>query len=219
MDDPREPPEALPRAHTTGCATDLDPRAALLARHAPATLAAALTKDDPLGLRARVREHLDAEALLLDEGRLFLRAAARAAHGARSCPPDRDGFDAWLASLVRRAAGGLLVEDKEALECGIPPSAAWDPAAPSLLERLPIEPALARAVAVTFNRLPDGERRIFYALVIRGTSVEHCAAEMTMTPESLRAVVRDVLHRLCRLDRGAARGSVNNHVPNPRGRT
>lgn len=169
-----------------------------------------MLKNDPLELRKLARDFVDEEAVLLDEGRLFLRLAARVAHGsarqlsARHPGGGSDGLDSWLAELTRRAATSLLVEDKEALETGIPPSETWDPVSPSLLERLPIEPGLARAVAVTFNRLPLRERRIFYSLVIRGASIDECAAQTRMTPQSLRSLVRDVLHRLCRLDRGEA---------------
>ena len=213
--DPREPlspdpgttqtASSLETATSDVSTTSVDPRVALLHEREPRALLADMLKDDPFGLRKLARDYVDEEAVLLDEGRLFLRLAARVAHGSLRSPIGGSaGIDSWLAELTRRAATSLLVEDKEALETGIPPSETWDPVSPSLLERLPIEPGLARAVAVTFNRLPHRERRIFYSLVIRGTSIDECAAETRMTPQSLRSLVRDVLHRLCRLEKGEA---------------
>ena len=166
-------------------------------RH-PRELLEKLVKSDPLELRRLCREHLSSSALLLDEGRLFLRATASVAH-------DAPRFDAstpledWLRDAVAGAAERLIVEDQESYESGIPPLESWDPVSPSLLERLPIEPRLARGVAVTFNRLPIEERRVFYALVIEGESLEACAQRTGRSAPSLRESVREILNCLSQL--------------------
>jgi hypothetical protein len=156
-----------------------------------------LAEGDPLEIGARCDEHLREQALLLEPARLHLRAMARTAYAAfgYSGVPK---LDEWLASCIRNSARELLDEDLEEQRAGIP--AQDGPAAREgfLHGLLGMEPTLARAASVEFNRLPAEVRRIGWDVLVERRTLDECVGNGSGSRAAVQASLRQVLQALGR---------------------
>ena len=163
-----------------------------------------LLPGDPLGLRSICARRVRQEALLLDEGRLFLRAVARAAHGVHRYR-GRPALPIWLEAQVDAAVEDLLREDRIALgDEGSPPCSDFDPACARLLGRLPIAPGRARSIGLAFHCLPRPEREAFRALVVDGQTLKGFASQGGLEPAEALDLVESALRGLSQRDSEAA---------------
>jgi len=138
----------------------------LLQGRSPKEILSRIVAGDPLRLRARAGQRLEAQALLLDADRVFLRSLAlcsRAAVRWRGQP----GIEEWLGERIDEALQQLLEESGE------PP--APQGAFESLAAPLGLDPrALGRACA-RFHRLPFADRRAFFDFVLHARSLDELA--------------------------------------------
>jgi len=138
----------------------------LLQGRSPKEILSRIVSGDPLRLRARSGRALEAQALLLDADRVFLRALAltsRAAVRYRGLPE----IDIWLGARVDDALREVLEEGEDA------PRAAG--AFETMAAPLGLDPrALGRACA-RFHRLPFPDRRAFFDLVLHARSLDDLA--------------------------------------------
>jgi hypothetical protein len=151
--------------------------------------------DDPLELGPRCAEALRVGSWLLDHERLFLRAAARAAHrGWQSS--GRPALDAWLKSVIDDSIAELLTDDREAERSGLPLPVVSEPRYAALSGALGIEPLEARAACVRFNRLPRIVRRAFFAIFIERVPLDRYTEEAGQTMEQVEMVLGQALRAL-----------------------
>ena len=100
-----------------------------------------------------------------------------------------------------------MEEDREAERAGQPLDGGQDPRYIFLSEALGVEASLARRVAVVFNDLPPAQRRVFYAVVVQGKSLNRHVAEGNGPPDRVREDLKSALLALSLLqDPGEGRG-------------
>jgi hypothetical protein len=184
---------ATVRRHV-GVFPDADyPGRELLGVGSPAEVMTRILQGDPLEIRARCRERLEEEALLLSLHRLHLRALARAAHGApryRGSPP----LAVWLRTCIDRSIDDLLDEDRDEERSFSLTDGELEHPYAFIADLLQCEPELARSACVAFNALPREDRRTFFAIVIERTPLVRFVAQGNGPPmkvkESLRRAFR-----------------------------
>lgn len=156
---------------------------------------ARLMQDDPLALRARVAARLAEQAYLIDIDRALLRSfarTARAASGYGGDPP----LDRWLDERIDEALADLLTEDLEAERAGRELDERQAAVLTTLGRPLGLTPGELRAACVLFNRLPQGDRRAFHALVIRGRALDELARERGESASAAACAARRALDAL-----------------------
>jgi DNA-directed RNA polymerase specialized sigma24 family protein len=173
----------------------------LLQGRSPKEILSRIVSGDPLRLRARAGRGLEAQALLLDADRVFLRALAltsRAAVRYRGQPE----IEEWLGARVDDALREILEEGEEAPRpegTGISrgPDAFETMAAP-----LGLDPrTLARACA-RFHRLPFPDRRAFFDLVLHARSLDELARASGESATEIARRARRGLEALLAADDG-----------------
>jgi DNA-directed RNA polymerase specialized sigma24 family protein len=147
-------------------------------------------------LRERVARKLRDGAFLFDGDRVHLRSLARCARAASNYR-GRPELGAWLDGIVDAALADLLREDDECVRRGGAPHAmdgagdGGEPAPEStprstrknsgafaeLSLPLQLDPRALAFACHAFNRLPDGERRAFFELVVEGRTLDALAGE------------------------------------------
>jgi hypothetical protein len=144
----------------------------LLQGRSPKEILSRIVAGDPLRLRALCGRRLEAQALLLDADRVFLRAlalTARAAPRYRGQPE----IEEWLEARADEALQELLEEADEA------PGCAAGPRAPGAFETLSkpfgLDPDALRRACARFHRLPLSDRRAFFDLVLHAGSLDELA--------------------------------------------
>lgn len=210
---PKFPAQTAERSAASARSPSADPRAKRQARDARrsvdwrALFRAAdsrevltrLMHDDPLGLRARVATRLAHRAWLIDVDRVLLRSFARTARAALGYRGD-PSLDSWLDERIDEAMADLLAEDHEAERAGAPLEARHAAVLTTLGGPLGLSPGELRTACVLFNRLPHGDRRAFYALVIQARTLDELAHERS---ESASDVARGARRGLEALLHGA----------------
>ena len=149
-----------------------------------------LWEGDPLQIARRCARRISERALLLEPAQVERRARARialtasltAARGARG---DLAGAD-WIAEGVDRAIDDALDADargaaRDAVE--LPSQTDGGLLAIILCDTLGIEPASVARACAEFNALAAPTRSVFYAAVIEGESIEHCARRVAIAPD------------------------------------
>lgn len=149
-----------------------DPRRNLLVGPAPKAILQRIVKGDPLGLRAIVSERLRFRAFLCDADRVHLRALARCARFAPDLTRALD-VDAWLSEQVDVALAAIVAEDAAASSSDCAPASAFD----DLSKPLRISARAARRACVRVNALPEADRRLFVACVLRAAPAPTAQAE------------------------------------------
>lgn len=144
-----------------------------------------LADGDPLAVRPRVVEHLRAEGLFLEVGRVHLRALALCALDAARAPA-RGSLGLWIDRHVRGAARAVAKEDRAAADRARgdepggdrPPRAGAHSGGAPLLEvarRVDPDPhALLRACAA-LNVRPREERLAFQSIAVERTRIDDVA--------------------------------------------
>jgi len=145
---------------------------ALLQGRSPKEILSRIVAGDPLRLRARTGRRLEAQALLFDADRVFLRALAlcsRAAVRYRGTP----AIEEWLLARVDEAIRELSEEGEEAPR---PSGTAQAPGAfESLARPLGLDPRTLGRACARFQRLSFPERRAFFDLVLHARSLDELA--------------------------------------------
>jgi hypothetical protein len=163
----------------------------LLQGRSPKEILSRIVVGDPLRLRARVGRRLEAQALLFDADRVFLRALALTARAAVRYRGQGE-IDEWLVRRVDEALAELLEEGDEA-EC---PSGAFE----TLARPLGLDPrALGRACA-RFHRLAFPERRAFFDLVLHARSLDELAGASGESATEIARRARRALETLLATD-------------------
>ncbi|MDP6410553.1 MAG: hypothetical protein QGI46_14350 [Planctomycetota bacterium] len=149
-----------------------------------------LWEGDPLQIARRCSQRISERALLLEPARVERRARARIAlsasiAAARDARGDLAGAD-WIAEGVDRAIDDALDADargaaRDAVE--LPSQTDGGLLAIILCDTLGIEPASVARACAEFNALAAPTRSVFYAAVIEGESIEHCARRVAIAPD------------------------------------
>jgi hypothetical protein len=159
----------------------------------PAEVMIRILNGDPLEIRARCREKLEEEGLLLSLDRLHLRALARTAHDApryRGSPP----LDRWLVSCIEKSIADLLNEDRDDERSSLQPPQQAEQHYAFVAAVLQCELELARSACVAFNALSREDRRTFFAIVVQRVPLARFVAQGNGPP----AKVKDALRRAFR---------------------
>jgi len=142
-----------------------------LAAPDPAQWIERLVDGDPLELRAAIDRRLRERALLVDAGRVHLRALALLARsGAERAP--RPEPRAWIDACVERAIEDALAE---CLEVATGARAPESPSLSALGRPLGIDLRRACALLACFAGRPLAERHAFVGLVLEGSSLDELA--------------------------------------------
>ena len=128
-------------------------------------IAVRLGEGDPLGLGPIAMVRLREEGYLLSPDRVHLRLAARIAFEAAKIGDQRK-LRRWLHRGVPKVLRELLREDEEANRLGVCDAEQLQRNWAWLAKLLRIEPEIARAAAVSFNRLGKGIRTAFFDTVL-----------------------------------------------------
>ena len=168
----------------------LDPeRGGLLHGRSPREILFRIAEGDPLELGPRIEAVLDEEGLLLDSGRVHLRALAATAYAACANGPPRD-IGPWMRDRIAESVSGLLAEDREA-ERGAAPGLCCTDRSLALLQR-----RLVRRIVHDGAPLTDIAREL-------GCPLAKAKAELREAVESLeRAIGTRLADRLGGGDRG-----------------
>jgi len=146
----------------------------LLQGRSPKEILSRIVSGDPLRLRARSGRALEAQALLLDADRVFLRALAltsRAAVRYRGQPE----IEAWLGARVDEALREVLEEGEDAPRpegAGVARAAG---AFETMAAPLGLDPRTLGRACARFHRLPFPDRRAFFDLVLHARSLDELA--------------------------------------------
>ena len=123
---------------------------------------ARLADGDPLGVAARIAQHLTQQRLLMDEHRAFLRCLAFIARASQRYA-GRPGIDRWLKEQVVRGVSSL-----RSVGASGEPGARWSELAQTFgLGTEDLDRACAR-----FHALPFEARDAFFSLVLEGQAIE-----------------------------------------------
>lgn len=148
---------------------------ALLQGRSPKEILSRIVAGDPLRMRARAGRRMEAQALLLDTDRVFLRALALAARAAPRYHGQPE-LEEWLNARVDEALHEIL-EEADELTRAAAASVRRPGAFESLAPPLGLDPcAMARACA-RFHRLPFPDRRAFFDLVLHARPLDPLALE------------------------------------------
>jgi len=144
----------------------------LLQGRSPKEILSRIANGDPLRLRLRTARRLEAQALLFDTDRIFLRVlalTARAAPRYRGQPE----IEEWLAARIDEAVQQVLEEGDEPQRA--PASARAPGAFETLAAPLGLDPGAMQSACARFHRLPFPERRAFFDLVLHARSLDELA--------------------------------------------
>lgn len=174
------------------------PGSELIGSGGPHEVLARIVVGDPLGIVARARVWLDANAYLVDSNRLGLRTMAHVAHSAKRYRGKPD-LHAWIELLLERSVRELIEEDREGERKNRPIEV--DEVAPYgfLCDALGLEAQTARRACVIFNGMAEYDRRVFYATSVMGKSLHRHVSEGFGPPARAEAALQRVLRRLSSL--------------------
>ena len=164
----------------------------LLVAPSPAAVLQRIADGDPLGLGPLAQRRLLERALLLDPGRVHLRALAMCALGAGDFR-GQVGLARWLVERVDEAIDGLL-------STGCPASSR------RLSLLLGLEPADARRALAGFHAAPREQRAVFLELFVVGHSLDSVAHSRRTDLCSVARLAREALCNLLGGEPGDAPG-------------
>lgn len=167
----------------------------VLAGKSPREILARLVDGDPLELRSRCESRLRAQAILLDQHRVQMRAVA---HVARHAPSyeGSPSIDVWLAEKIRKAVQELLAEAVENAASGEIAEPPDDERLLAIAEALGMDPHVLARGCVAFNRAKYEVRTAFFGLVLDGRDPIEWCRENSSTPERARASLKSALWAL-----------------------
>lgn len=151
---------------------------------------------------------LRAQCRILDPHRLYRYNAARVAFYAMGIPK-KVHLDKWLEACIREAVKDCLVEDEQSERGTAVQVAATAQSYEIMTEFLGIDPLLARLAMLTFNRLPEPDRKLLFPVLVDGTSL----VEMANRTESNLAEVERRFERLLREVSNPIAGRIPNPAP------
>ena len=141
---------------------------------------------DPLGIQARCLARITAEAVMICENRLYLRAVARAAHDG----PRYTGepiLAHWLDERVGRAIHELLEVDRQLDRRN---GEIVDERHYRLfIDLLQVSPEVSRAMFVAFNDLPFEVRRAYLRFAKEELGAYELSQELGLTKAEFRGYV------------------------------
>ena len=193
--DESRPGDDEARGNDEGARPSEEPGNALLRGGSSREILERIFEGDPLEIEARCRERIESRAYLLDAGRLHLRAVARVARAA----PGWKGEPSLAEFIMERidySAQELIQEDREEELSGTPPADPQDPRFTLLTETLGIPIALARRACVAFNYLPERVRCAYFAVLVRGKTVNRYVAEGHGPPGRVKADIEMALQTI-----------------------
>jgi len=171
----------------------------LLAADSPRAVLERIHGGDPLALRDRVAERLEARALLLDPDRAWLRSLAYCARYARRLSSD-DELEAWLLDRVDEALLDLVREDDERMRIGAAPDAHLLADVAACAVPLGLDARHVFEACASFNRLAPAVRGAFVQLVLRGRGLDELAAasrsSATEVARRARSAMQELLARV-----------------------
>ena len=102
-------------------------------------------------------------------------------------------FDEWMEERISGVMEVLLEEDREEELKALPPEEPMEDRFRCLVETLGIEPGLSRKACNVANRLEDGVRHAFFAMIVERKSVDEFASEYGETRERAKTLVHRAL--------------------------
>ena len=181
--------QAVPLPETDGSEEGLR---ALLHGDSPRLILERLYRGDPLNLAHRVPEVLAEVAMILDPSRVVWRAMAQVAHRAVLYGYRGERLATWLRARILEAIESLLEEDwaEERQRLPIDP---LDDRYSSITKASSLAPHQARRLALTFNRLPDTDRRPLYEALYLNEPMERVAERHDLELAELQGRIQAVL--------------------------
>ncbi|MFT4542277.1 MAG: hypothetical protein ACI835_004745 [Planctomycetota bacterium] len=147
------------------------------AGNSPESILRLISQGDPLGLRALIAHRLADEAWILDPHLVHLRTLAHCA-GAAARYQGRPALQVWLGECVAAAIAELVDEGRAEAEAPCDSAALADAQVglvQAFAEPLGLDPRILRLCCARFNAAPCRERRTFFALSVKGQTLEHIA--------------------------------------------
>jgi hypothetical protein len=166
----------------------------LLHGRSPREILFRIAEGDPLELGPRIEAVLDEEGLLLDSGRVHLRALAATAYAACADGPPRD-IGPWIRDRIAESVSGLLAEDREAERSGDPIPTSVDSFLP-MTAAFGVEHGLARRASVAFHSLAPHQRRLVRRIVHDGAPLTEIARELGCPLAKAKAELREAVESL-----------------------
>jgi hypothetical protein len=162
----------------------LAPGTAALLHGSPSAVLARIVPNDPLGLRARIAAECEGRALLFDVERALLHVQALVALLAGRWRGE-PALEEWVTERVKEGLEDVLQSEASVvLGAG---------AAARLCAPLELDAARLGGACSNFNRLPEGARRAFFALVLEGASPDGWARRSGRPLGELLRVLRRAL--------------------------
>jgi hypothetical protein len=192
-DDPAEPDS------TDGAPQETFPGQLLLSGPSPSAILRRICDGDPLDFAGRTMRRIRERAFLMDSARLALRSMAYAAHSAPSYCGE-PALSPWIDKQIDQAIQDFLEEDAYEEASGQPLTEPVDERYAFLVDLLGIPPAKARKACITFNGLPNKDRRTFWAVCVEGTSIHRYVAEGHGPPKKVKQRIDKVFRALSFLD-------------------
>lgn len=152
-----------------------------------------ICETDALGLFPRVPAVLDRLAIIMDPHRVTRRAMAQCAHRAAMqgyCGEAR--LDKWLRDRIAESVEALLDEDWAEERQNLPVDP-LDDRYQSVTLGSGLAPAQARRLALTFNKLPDEDRKPLFAVLVRNESLDEVARATGLSKPALKNKILAVL--------------------------
>ena len=171
----------------------------VLSGRSPSEVLRRLCNGDPLDFAGRTLKRIRERALLMDSARLAMRSMAYVAHGAPSYRGD-PALAPWIDKQIDRAIQDFLEEDAYEEASGKPLGEPVDERYAFLVDLLGIPPAKARKACITFNGLPNKDRRTFWAICVEGKSIHRYVAEGHGPPKKIKQRIDKVFRALAFLD-------------------
>jgi hypothetical protein len=185
-DDTPEPEEAFPGQ-------------LVLSGSSPSEVLRRLCTGDPLDFTGRTMRRIRERAVLMDSARLAMRSMAYVAHSALAYRGDPE-LTPWIETQIDRAIQDFLEEDAYEEASGKPLSEPVDERYKFLVDLLGIPPAKARKACITFNGLPNKDRRTFWAVCVEGKSIHRYVAEGHGPPKKVKQRIDKVFRALAFLE-------------------
>ena len=146
----------------------------------PRQLLARILDGDPLDLELRSEQRRDETCFLISPKRLYRKSAARVAHGGfryEGTPP----IEEWLGKCIDQSIRDILDEDESGDRKKLPIKVKEHYGA--LSEAIGFTPEISRAAHVSFNLLEQEQRAAYFALCVRGLTIEQYSERGGGTPE------------------------------------
>lgn len=171
----------------------------ILNGRSPSEILRRLCTGDPLDFSGRTMRRIRERAFLMDSARLAMRSMAYVAHDALKYRGE-PALTPWIETQIDRAIQDFLEEDAYDEASGRPLNEPVDERYSFLVDLLGIPPSKARKACITFNGLPNKDRRTFWAVCVEGKSIHRYVAEGHGPPKKIKQRIDKVFRALSFLE-------------------